>query len=212
MSECITTVAPRLEAAPQASHGTVQPKCSDCSRTDPLRLVPAGHDTPAGNPPAEMNICNTPDNLQIEMSVMSVKMADGSPPADVKIVTDSDTLQTELSVMTVTSEKWMERFIMNPQMLCLDGLSPDDDPEDRSSDVGDEAGVFQDLMPTVVSVRPEITEKWMDRFVVDLVECPSVSRTSAVARTFGPAVSEEYSPVVFAGGGGGLPMHTPWWS
>ena len=107
------------------------------------------------------------------------------------------------SVMTVTSERWMERFIMNPQVLCLDGLAPDDDPEDRSSDVGDEAGVFQDLMPTVVSVLPEVTEKWMDRFVVDLVECPSVSRTSAVARTFGPAVSEEYSPVVFAGGGGG---------
>ena len=40
----------------------------------------------------------------------------------------------------------------------------------------------------------------MDGFVVDLVECPSVSRTSAVARTFGPAVSEEYSPVLFAGG------------
>ena len=38
MSECITTVAPGLEAAPQASHGTVQPKCSDCSRTDPLAL------------------------------------------------------------------------------------------------------------------------------------------------------------------------------
>ena len=44
----------------------------------------------------------------------------------------------------------------------------------------------------------------MDRFVVDLVESPSVSRKSAVARTFGPAVSEEYSPVVFAGGGGGV--------
>ena len=40
----------------------------------------------------------------------------------------------------------------------------------------------------------------MDRFVVDLVECPSVSRTSAVAQTFGPAVSDEYSPVVFARG------------
>ena len=39
---------------------------------------------------------------------------------------------------------------------------------------------------------------------MDLVECPSVSRTSAVARTFGPAVSEEYSPVVCAGGGGGV--------
>ena len=37
---------------------------------------------------------------------------------------------------------------------------------------------------------------------MDLVECPSVSRTSAVARTFGPAVSEEYSPVVFLWGGG----------
>ena len=35
--------------------------------------------------------------------------------------------------------------------------------------------------------------------VLDLVESPSVSRTSAVARTFGPAVSEEYSPVVLAG-------------
>ena len=207
MSECITTVAPGLEAAPQAGHGTVQSKCSDCSRTDLLplgsgHLVPAGHDIPAGNPPVEMNICNTPDNLQIEISVMSVKVADGSPLADVKILTDSDTLQTEVSVMTVTSERWMERFIISPQVLCLDGLASDDDPKDRSSDVGDEAGVFQDLMPTVVSVRPEVTEKWMDRFVVDLVECPSVSRTSAVARTFGPAVSEEYSPVLFAGGGG----------
>ena len=68
-------------------------------------------------------------------------------------------------------------------------------------------------MPTVVSVRTVVAEEWMDQFVVDLVECPSDSRTSSVARTFGPAVSEEYSPVVFAGGGGGgrrLPMHTPW--
>ena len=183
MSECITKGEPNLEAAPLASHGMAQPKCSDCSRMDPLplgsgRLSPAGHDTPAEKPPAEMNICNTPD-------------------------TDSDTLQTELSVMTVTSERWMEKFIMNPQVLCLDGLMSDDDPEDRSSDVDGEDGVFQDPISTVASVRPEATEKWMDRFVVDLVECPSVSRTSAVARTFGPAVSEEYSPVVFAGEGGG---------
>ena len=92
---------------------------------------------------------------------------------------------------------------MNPQVLCLDGLTSDDDPEDISSDVDGEDGVFRDPIPTVVSVRPEVTEKWMDQFVVDLVECLSVSRTSAVARTFGPAVSEEYSPVVFARGGGG---------
>ena len=144
-----------------------QPKCSDCSCTDPLPLVsgrlgPAGHDTMVGKPPAEMNICNTSDNLQIEMSVMLVKMADGSPPAEVKILTDSDTLQTELSVMTATSKRWMERFIMNPQVLCLDGLTSADDPEDRSSDVDGEDGVFQDPIPTVVSVRPEVTEKWME--------------------------------------------------
>ena len=45
--------------------------------------------------------------------------------------------------------------------------------------------------------------KWMDRFVFGLVECSPVSGASAVARTFGPAISEEYSPVVFTGGGGG---------
>ena len=145
-----------------------------------------------------MNICNT-DNLQIEMSVMLLKMADGSPPAEVKILTDLDILQKELSVMTVTSERWMERFVMNPQVLCLDGLTSDYDAEDRCSDVDGEEGIFQDPMPEVVSVRPEVTEKWMDRFVVDLVESPSVSMKGAVARTFGPAVSEEYSPVVFAG-------------
>ena len=65
-----------------------------------------------------------------------------------------------------------------------------------------------DPLPTAVSVRTVVAEKWKDQFVLDLVECPSVSRKSAVARTFGPAVSEEYSPVVLVGGGR-LPMHTP---
>ena len=55
-------------------------------------------------------------------------------------------------------------------------------------------------MPTAVSVRTVVTEEWMDRFVMDLMECPSVSRTSAVAWTFGLAVSEKYSPVVFCWG------------
>ena len=93
----------------------------------------------------------------------------------------------------------------NPKVLCSDGLAPDDDPARRSSDVGSDACVIQNPIPTAVSVRTVVTEKWMDRFVFDHVEGPSVSRTSAVARTFGPAVSEEYSPVVFAGGGGGIP-------
>ena len=61
MPECITKGEPKLEAAPPASHGMAQPNCSDYSRTDPLplgsgRLGPAGHYSPAGKPPAEMNI------------------------------------------------------------------------------------------------------------------------------------------------------------
>ena len=198
----------KLEAAPPASLGMAQPKCSDCSRTDPLPLGsgclgPAGHDTLAGKPPAEMNICNTSDNLQIEMSATFVKMADGSPPAEVNILTDSDTLQTELSVMTVTSDRWMERFFMNSQVLCLDGLTSDDDPEDRSSDFNGEDGVFQDPIPTVVSVRSEVAEKWMDRFGVDLVECPSVSRTSAVAERSGQPCLRSIPLLFLLGGGGG---------
>ena len=74
------------------------------------------------------------------------------PPAEVKILTDWDILQKELSVTTVTSERWMERFVMNPQVLCLDGVTSDYDPEDRCSDVDGEEGVFQDPMPEVVSI------------------------------------------------------------
>ena len=119
-----------------------------------------------------------------------------------------DVLLTAISVTTVVSEKWMERFVMDLDVLCSDGLASGDDPAKESLVVGSYVCVVLDLMPTAVSVQTVVTEKWMDRFVMDLVECPSVSRTSAVARTFRPTVSEEYSPVVFVGGGR-LPMHTP---
>ena len=42
---------------------------------------------------------------------------------------------------------------------------------------------------------------WMERFVLVPEVCAVVSMTSTVARTFGPALSEEYSLVVLAGGG-----------
>ena len=96
----------------------------------------------------------------------------------------------------------MERFVINLTFYFSDGLASGDDPAGGSSDVGSEVCMVPDPLPTAVSVRTVVAEKWMDRFILDLVECLSVSRTSAVARTFGPAVSEEYSPVVFAGGGG----------
>ena len=105
------------------------------------------------------------------------------------------------TVVTVVSEKWMERFVINLDVLCSDGLASGDDSAGGSSHVGSDVCVVPDPLPTAVSVRTVVAEKWMDRFVLDLVECPSVSRTSAVPRAFRPAVSEEYSPVVFAGGG-----------
>ena len=143
-----------------------------------------------------MNI-NTPDTVESGM-----EMASGSPPAEFDISVGPDVLLTAISVTTAVSEKWMERFVIDLDVLCSDGLASGDDPAKESSDVGSDVCVVSDSMPTAVSVRTVVTEEWMDRFVMDLVECPSGSRTSAVARTFQPAVSEEYSPVVFAGGGG----------
>ena len=92
---------------------------------------------------------------------------------------------------------------MNLDDLRSDVLASGEDPSGRSSDVGSDVCVVPDPLPTAVSVRRVVAEEWMDWFVLDLVECPYVSRTSAVVQTFGPAVSEEYSPVVLAGGGGG---------
>ena len=111
--------------------------------------------------------------------------------------------ETAVSVTTVVSEKWMERFVVNLDVVCSDVLASGEDPARGSSDVGSDVCVVPDPLPTAVSVRTVVAEKWKDRFFLDLVECPSVSKMSVVARTFGPAVSEEYSPVVLAGGGGG---------
>ena len=182
-----------------------------------------------GSPPAEIDISGGPDVLQTAVSVTTgmsdwwmeintsdpvgsgMEVASGSPPAVIDISVDPDVLQRAVSVTAVVSEEWMERFVINLDVLRSDDLVSGDDPARRNSDVGSDVCLIQDPIPTVVSVRSVVTEEWMDRFVLDLVECPSVSRTSAVARTFGPAVSDEYSPVVLLGGGG-LLMHTPWLS
>ena len=55
-----------------------------------------------------------------------------SPLAEANIHTDSDTLLSKLSEMTVKSERWMERCIMNPQVVCSDSLTSDDNAEERS--------------------------------------------------------------------------------
>ena len=138
---------------------------------------------------------DSPDAVESGM-----EMAGGSPPAEVDISVGPDVLLTAISVTTVVSEKWMERFVMDLDALCSDGLASGDDHAKDSLDVGSDVCVVSDSMPTAVSVRTVVTEEWMDQFVMDLVECPSATRTSAVARALGPAVYEEYSPVVFAVG------------
>ena len=117
-------------------------------------------------------------------------------------------LQTVVSVTIIVSEKCMKKIVLQLNNLRSNVLTSEENPTEESSGVGSDVCVVPDPLPTALSVRTEVAEKWMGWFVLDLVECPSVSRMSAVARTFGPAVSEEYSPVVIAGGR--LPMHTPW--
>ena len=74
---------------------------------------------------------------------------------------------------------------MNPQVLCLDGLMFDDDPEDRSSDVDGEDGVSGSH--TYSGIRTTRSYRKVDGPVCR--RPGRVSKTSAVARTFGPAVS-----------------------
>ena len=182
--------------------------------------VKSGMKVAGGSPPADIDISVGPDVIPIAVSVTTevseqwieintsdpvesgMEVAGGSPPAVIDISVGPDVLQTAVSVMAVVSEEWMERFVIDLDVLCSDGLASAEGPAGGSSDVGSEICVVPDPLPTAVYIQSVVAEKWMDRFVVDLLECPSVSRTSAVARTFGPAVSEEYSPVVFAGGGG----------
>ena len=190
-----------------------KPYTRECHNTPDA--VVSSMEVAGGSPPAAVNISRGPDAIPTVVSVttkMSVnintpdtvdsgmEITGGSPPAEFDISVGPDVLLTAISVTTVVSEKWMKRFVMDLDVLCSDGLASGDDHAEESSDVGSDVCVVTDSMPTAVSVRTVVTEEWMDRFVMDLVECPSVSRTSAVARTFGPAVSEEYSPVFFAGG------------
>ena len=60
----------------------------------------------------------------------------GSSKASSDICVGLDVLQTAVSVTTVVSEKWMERFVLNLDILCLDVLASGEDPAGGSSDVG----------------------------------------------------------------------------
>ena len=179
-SECIPTVVPKLAAAPHAASEVVQPRPRDSCCMDFL--------PPVGECIESLGI-DVPDAV-----VSGMEVAGGSSTADSDISVGLDVLQTAVSVTTVVSEKWMERFVVNLDVLCSDGLASGEDPARGSMDVGSDVRVVPDPLPTAVSVRTVVAEKWMDRFVLDLVECPSVSRTSAVARTFRQDLRRMLSP------------------
>ena len=107
-----------------------------------------------GSPPADIDICEGPDRPQTEISATSTEMAGGGPPAYIDICESPEVPQRAVSVTAVVSEKWMERFVINPKVICLDGLAPDDDPARRS-----DACIIQNQIPTVVSVTTVVPEK-----------------------------------------------------
>ena len=174
-----------------------------------------------GSPLADIDISVGPDVLPTAASVTTevseqwigintsdpvesgLEVAGGSPPAGIDISVGPDVLQTAVSVTTVVSEEWMERFVINLDVLCSNGLASVEDTAGGSSDVGSEICVVPDLLQTAVSVRTVVAEKWMDRFVVDLLEYPSVSRTQWPGRSGRPCLRS--IPLLFFcwGGGGG---------
>ena len=85
-SECVTTVVPKLAAAPQADYEVVQPRPPSNRDSLPLGsgcLESPRIDTPEGSLPAEIKMSRSPDRLQTEISTTSTEMAGGSPPADI---------------------------------------------------------------------------------------------------------------------------------
>ena len=182
-------------------------------------------------PPADIDISMGPDVLPTAVSVTTevseqwmeintsdpvesgMEVAGGSPPAVIDIRVGPDVLQTAVSVTAVVSEEWMERFVINLDVLCSDGLVSAEDPAGGSSDVGSEICVVPEPLPTAVSVRSVVAEKWMDRFVVDLLECPSVFQDECVrAGRSGRPCLRSIPLLFFCWGGWRLPMHTHWLS
>ena len=114
---------PKLAAAPQAASEVVQPRPRDSGCMD---LLPP----PVGECLESLRM-DTPDAV-----VSGTEVAGGSPPADIDISGGPDVLQTAVSATTVVSEKWMERFVINLDVLCSDGLASGVDPAGGSPDVG----------------------------------------------------------------------------
>ena len=169
MPDCVPAVMSMLAAAPQAASEVAQTRPrGDCSMN--LLLPVDGSMEPL-------------DDDAPEVLSSGREPAAGSSEVGRDVCMVPDLLQTAVSVTTVVSEKWMERFVLNLDDLRSDVLASGEDPAGGSSDVGSDVCVVPDPPLTAESVWTVVAEEWMDWFVLDLVECPSVSRMSAVART-----------------------------
>ena len=93
---------------------------------------------------------------------------------------------------------------------ALDVLISGREPAEMVSDVGNDICVVPNQLPVVVSEEMVVPDAEMEKLVLIPEACPVVSMTSTVELTFGPVLSEVYSPVVLAGGGGRFLWHTPW--
>ena len=105
-----------------------------------------------GSPPAHIDICESPDRLKKEISVTSTEKAGGNPLADTDNCESPELLQRVGSVTAVVSEKWMERFVIKPKVMCSDDSASDDHAAGRSSDASRIASV-QNQIPTLVCVQ-----------------------------------------------------------
>ena len=97
----------------------------------------------------------------------------------------------------------MDRSIEPLDDDAPDVLTSRREPAEIVSEVVSDVCVVPDQLPVAVSVKTVVAEMVMEKIVLVPEACLVVSMTSTVVRTFGPALSEEYSPVVLAGGRGG---------
>ena len=154
-SECVMTVVPTLAAASQADYEVVQPRPPGYGNTVSLPLGSGcleslRIDTLDGSPPAEIKISRSPDRLQTEISAASTEMACGSRPAHIDICEGPDRLQREISV-TFT------------EMTCNSGSAFNSDAREDSES--------PELLPRAGSVTAVVSEKWMERFVINQKLC-----------------------------------------
>ena len=152
-------------------------ECLDSPSIDTPDAGESGMEMAFGNPPADIDICVVPDVLPTARSMTTqmsekwmiidspdavesgMEMAGGSAPAEFDISVGPAVILTATSVTTAVSEKWMERFVIDLDALCSDGLASGGDPDKESLDVGSDVCVVSDSMPTAISVMTIVPEK-----------------------------------------------------